>query len=67
MVSCAVHNSLDPTSDFNAFRSKSTSKRKDILRKHGQCFKCCDVKYLSSNYHVYVKCDYCGSRHHFAQ
>lgn len=65
-VRCAIHNSHHPTSDCNAFRSKSISEKKDILRKHGQCFKCCDGKHLSNNCHVYVKCDTCGSRNHCA-
>lgn len=65
-VRCAIHNSHHPTSDCNAFRSKSISEKKDILRKHGQCFKCCDGKHLSNNCHVYVKCDTCGSRYHCA-
>lgn len=65
-IRCAIHNSHHLTSDCNAFRSKSIGEKKDILRKHGQCFKCCDGKHLSNNCHVYVKCDTCGSRYHCA-
>ena len=50
------HNSLHSNSDCYAFRSSSISERKDVLRKHRQCFKCCVGKHLSStcNRHVYV-------------
>ncbi|XP_062602420.1 uncharacterized protein LOC134264140 [Saccostrea cucullata] len=63
-VRCAVHNSAHSTSDCNVFRTKSIGEKRNILRKHGQCFKCCDGKHLSNDCRVKVKCDTCGSRHH---
>ncbi|XP_056001793.1 uncharacterized protein LOC130048768 [Ostrea edulis] len=63
-VRCALYNSSHSTSDCNAFRTKSIGEKRDILRKHGQCFKCCDGKHLSKDCRVYVKCNTCGSRHH---
>ena len=61
---CAFHNSDHLTSDCRVFRAKTFDERKELLMKHGQCFKCCDGKHLVTDCRVSVKCGACGRKSH---
>ena len=62
---CAFHNSsTHMTSECNEFRKLKIGERRDILRKFGLCFKCCDGRHLINDCHTRVQCDVCGNKSH---
>ncbi|XP_033761536.1 uncharacterized protein LOC117343299 [Pecten maximus] len=61
---CLIHNAGHSTNDCRSFKAKPISERRDLLRKHGKCFKCCDGKHRKQDCKESVKCDICKSVDH---
>ncbi|XP_056016958.1 uncharacterized protein LOC130053620 [Ostrea edulis] len=61
---CPIHKADHTLHACRAFRAKPLQERKDILREHGFCYKCCMSKHLSRNCKATIKCDICGNKRH---
>ena len=48
----------------SVFRAKPLQERKDILREHGFCYKCCVSKHLARDCEANIKCELCGNARH---
>lgn len=61
---CPVHKKTHPLEKCRAFRMKTFGERKDILREHKRCFKCCTPNHLAKNCQAPLKCGECESERH---
>lgn len=63
--SCPVHGTNHTLNACRQFRTRPLQERKDFIREHGLCFKCCGArKHIQTNCKVTVKCDICNSSKH---
>lgn len=63
---CLLHNKPHPLQKCHAFRQKPIKERKELLKKHGVCYKCCQAIHLARNCEEDVSCTECGSETHVA-
>ncbi|XP_056022091.1 uncharacterized protein LOC125651089 [Ostrea edulis] len=61
---CPIQKADHTLHAYRAFRAKPLQERKDILREHGFCYKCCMSKHLSRNCKATIKCDIRGNKRH---
>ena len=61
---CLIHNATHSLEECKTFISLPIDGKKEILRKHGHCYRCIDGKHLSKNCRITVKCAKCGSKWH---
>ena len=61
---CPIHRSEHSLNKCRAFRQMPIQERRDFLREHLLCYRCCESKHLSRNCKAVIKCDICGSPRH---
>ncbi|XP_046585211.1 uncharacterized protein LOC124292203 [Haliotis rubra] len=62
---CPFHNTNHPLNQCRAFSTKTYKERKDFLKKHGYCYRCCmNNKHLARNCREEIKCGICGTSKH---
>jgi hypothetical protein len=61
---CPIHKADHTLNVCSVFRAKPLQERKDILREHGFCYKCCVSKHLARNCEANIKCELCGNARH---
>ena len=62
---CPIHNMNHSLNQCRGFRKWSMTERKQFLRDHNICFKCCvSDSHVSKDCKVTVKCSICGSHKH---
>ncbi|XP_033733157.1 uncharacterized protein LOC117322392 [Pecten maximus] len=63
---CPIHggSARHSLKDCRLFLAKTVLERKEVLKKNGYCFKCCEDKHLAKTCKVAVKCDICGGSRH---
>ena len=60
---CPIHNTLHSLMECKGFRAKPISERRQLLKKIGGCFKCCQLGHTQVNCTAVVQCE-CGSNNH---
>ena len=63
-VRCIVHKSDHSLNDCRAFRHMAISERRNMLKQHGICFKCCAGKHIFRDCNQQVSCTECKSTDH---
>ncbi len=58
---CSVHNKTHPLVKCRAFRMKPLQERKNILKEHKRCVKCCSPNHLAKDCQATLKCSECES------
>ncbi|KAJ8353347.1 hypothetical protein SKAU_G00209140 [Synaphobranchus kaupii] len=58
---CPVHNKPHPLAKCRAFGLKPLQERKNILKEHKRCFKCCSPNHLAKDCQAMLKCNECES------
>ena len=62
---CPLHKKPHPLRKCKGFREKSINDRKQFLREHYICFRCCSsTEHLAKNCTVEIKCTECESTAH---
>ncbi|XP_068506561.1 uncharacterized protein [Syngnathus scovelli] len=61
---CPVHKKTHPLEKCRSFRAKTLQERKDILKEHKRCFKCCAPNHLAKDCQASLKCGECDSQRH---
>ncbi|XP_034450403.1 uncharacterized protein LOC117767006 [Hippoglossus hippoglossus] len=62
---CPLHKKPHPLRKCRGFREKSLEERKQLLKEHSLCFRCCSsTDHLTRNCSAEVKCMECGSTGH---
>ena len=63
-VRCIIHKSDHSLNDCRAFRHMAISERRNMLKQHGICFKCCAGKHIFRDCNQQVSCTECKSTDH---
>lgn len=61
---CPVHNKPHPLAKCRAFKMKPLQERKNILKEHKRCYKCCSPNHLAKDCQATLKCNECESDRH---
>lgn len=61
---CPVHKKTHPLEKCRSFRMKTLQERKDILKEHKRCYKCCAPNHLARVCQTTLKCGECESERH---
>ncbi|KAL1254895.1 hypothetical protein QQF64_012956 [Cirrhinus molitorella] len=61
---CPIHNKSHPLLKCRAFRKKSLVERKNLLKEHKRCFKCCSPNHVARECLAILKCTECDSDRH---
>ncbi|KAL0162344.1 hypothetical protein M9458_041740, partial [Cirrhinus mrigala] len=62
---CPLHRKPHPLRKCRGFREKSINDRKQLLKEHYICFRCCSsTDHLAKNCTAEIKCTECGSTTH---
>ncbi len=62
---CPLHRKPYPLRKCRGFRQKSINDRKQLLKEHYICFRCCSsTDHLAKNCTAEIKCTECGSATH---
>lgn len=61
---CPVHNITHPLAKCRAFRIKTLLERRNILKDHKRCLKCCSPNHLARDCQATLKCSECKSERH---
>lgn len=61
---CPVHKKTHPLEKCRSFRMKTLLERKDILKEHKRCYKCCAPNHLARVCQTTLKCGECESERH---
>ncbi|XP_061180594.1 uncharacterized protein LOC133189205 [Saccostrea echinata] len=62
---CPIHDAEHTLNQCRAFRKKSIRDRKQYLREHNLCYRCCELDtHRFKACHAEVKCEDCGSEQH---
>ncbi|XP_033991975.1 uncharacterized protein LOC117487461 [Trematomus bernacchii] len=62
---CPLHKKPHPLKKCRSFREKSLEERKQLLKEHSFCFRCCSsTGHLARNCTAEVRCIECGSTGH---
>lgn len=61
---CPVHKKTHPLAKCRAFRIKPLQERRNILKEHRRCFKCCSPNHTVRDCQTTLKCDECQSERH---
>ncbi|KAI2661156.1 hypothetical protein H4Q32_030204 [Labeo rohita] len=61
---CPIHNKSHPLLKCRAFRKKSLVERKNLLKEHKRCFRCCSPNHVARECLAILKCAECDSDRH---
>ncbi|XP_073714092.1 uncharacterized protein [Misgurnus anguillicaudatus] len=62
---CIIHDKPHPLKRCRGFRSKSLEDRKQFLKEHSICFRCCSsVDHMAKNCKAEIHCSECDSDRH---
>jgi len=65
VVKCPLHeDGKHNLVDCRLFLSKSLEEKREIVKKHGVCFKCLSAKHLAKDCQASIKCGKCGNSAH---
>ncbi|XP_035995613.1 uncharacterized protein LOC110368714 isoform X1 [Fundulus heteroclitus] len=61
---CPVHRKSHPLAKCRAFRTKPIQERRNILKEHRRCFRCCSPTHTIKDCDMKVSCEECQSEKH---
>ncbi|XP_062415794.1 uncharacterized protein LOC119194889 [Pungitius pungitius] len=61
---CPLHNKPHPLEKCRTFKMKPLAERKDVLREHRRCFRCCSPTHMARECTVELNCNECQSNRH---
>ena len=65
MKRCPLHRAEHSLNQCRGFRLKTIDERKQILREHNVCYRCCEsTKHGARNCKTILKCAHCGKTNH---